>query len=56
MAEKVTLKDATTGNSIYPQTLIDSVQDTDGTLLRALILMLNNTTAFTPTGDYNPAT
>ena len=56
MAEKVTLKDATTGNSIYPQTLIDSVQDIDGTLLRALILMLNNTTAFTPTGDYNPAT
>ena len=56
MAEKVTLKDATTGVSIYPQTLIDSVQDTDGTLLRALVLMLNNTTAFTPTGDYNPAT
>ena len=56
MAAKVTLKEATTGDSIYPQTLIDSVQDTDGTLLRALILMLNNTTAFTPTGDYNPAT
>lgn len=56
MAEKVTLKDATTGVSIYPQTLIDSVQDTDGTLLRALVLMLNNTTVFTPTGDYNPAT
>lgn len=56
MAEKVTLKDATTGIAIYPQTLVDSVQDENGNLLSTLILMLNNTTAFTPTGDYNPAT
>ena len=56
MAEKVTLKDATTGTAVYPQTLIDSVQDESGNLLKTLVLMLNNTTAFTPTGDYNPAT
>ena len=56
MAEKVTLKDATTGVAVYPQTLIDSVQDESGNLLKTLVLMLNNTTAFTPTGDYNPAT
>ena len=56
MAEKVTLKDATTGVTVYPQTLIDSVQDEAGNLLKTLVLMLNNTTAFTPTGDYNPAT
>ena len=56
MAEKVTLKDATTGVTVYPQTLIDSVQDESGNLLKTLVLMLNNTTAFTPTSDYNPAT
>ena len=56
MAEKVTLKDATTGVTVYPQTLIDSVQDESGNLLKTLVLMLNNTMAFTPTGDYNPAT
>ena len=56
MAEKVTLKDQTTGGVIYPQTLVDSVQDESGNLLKTLVLMLNNTTAFTPTGDYNPAT
>ena len=56
MAEKVTLKDATTGVTVYPQTLIDSVQDENGNLLKTLVLMLNNTTAFTPTGAYNPAT
>ena len=56
MAEKVTLKDATTGITVYPQTLVDSVQDESGNLLKTLVLMLNNTIAFTPTGDYNPAT
>ena len=56
MAEKVTLKDATTGVTVYPQTLVDSVQDESGNLLKTLVLMLNNTMAFTPTGDYNPAT
>ena len=33
MAEKVTLKDATTGVAVYPQTLVDSVQDESGNLL-----------------------
>ena len=56
MAEKVTLTDATTGGIIYPQTLVDSVQNEQGALLKTLVLMLNNTMAFTPTGDYNPAT
>ena len=56
MAEKVTLKDATTGVAVYPQTLVDSVQDESGNLLKTLVLMLNNTIAFTPAGDYNPAT
>ena len=56
MAEKVTLKDATTGVAVYPQTLVDSVQDEAGNLLKTLVLMLNNTIAFTPTGDYQPAT
>ena len=56
MAEKVTLKDQTTGVTVYPQTLVDSVQDESGNLLKTLVLMLNNTMAFTPTGDYNPAT
>ena len=56
MAEKVTLTDATTGGIIYPQTLVDSVQNEQGALLRTLLLMLDNTLAFTPTGDYNPAT
>ena len=56
MAEKVTLTDATTGGIIYPQTLVDSVQNEQGALLSTLVLMLNNTMAFTPTGDYQPAT
>ena len=56
MAEKVTLKDATTGGIIYPQTLVDSVQNEQGALLKTLLLMLDNTIAFTPTGDYQPAT
>ena len=56
MAEKVTLTDATTGGIIYPQTLVDSVQNEQGALLKTLLLMLDNTMAFTPTGDYQPAT
>nr|DAO00745.1 MAG TPA: hypothetical protein [Caudoviricetes sp.] len=56
MAQKVTLKDSTSGEIIYPQTLVDAVQDSNGTILSALVLLLNNTAAFTPTGDYNPAT
>lgn len=56
MADKVTLKDATTGNIIYPQTLVDQVQNATGTLLSNLVLMKDNTTAFTPTANYHPAT
>lgn len=56
MAIKVTLTDSTTGEIIYPQTLIDSVQDSEGKFLKDLVLLLNNTKEFTPTADYQPAT
>ena len=56
MAKKVTLKDSTTDEIIYPQTLVDSVQDEAGNILPNLVLMKDNTTAFTPTADYQPAT
>ena len=56
MAEKVTLKDATTGVTVYPQTLVDSVQDEAGNILPNLVLMKDNAAAFTPTADYQPAT
>ena len=56
MADKVTLKDASTGTIIYPQTLVDQVQNASGTLLSNLVLMKDNTTAFTPTANYHPAT
>lgn len=56
MAKKVTLKDSTTDETIYPQTLVDSVQDEAGNILPNLVLMKDNATAFTPTADYQPAT
>lgn len=56
MAEKVTLKDATTGGIIYPRTLIDAVQNSDGQNVAELALLKNNAAEFTPTGDYQPAT
>lgn len=56
MADKVTLKDATTGNIIYPQTLIEQVQNSSGTALNNLVLLRDNTSTFTPSGNYNPAT
>ena len=49
MAEKVTLKDATTGVTVYLQTLIDSVQDEAGNILPNLVLMKDDITVFTPT-------
>ena len=52
MAIKVTLTDSTTGEIVYPQTLIDSVQDLDGKFLKDLGLLLNKTKEFTPTADY----
>ena len=56
MAKKVTLKDSKTDETIYPQTLVDSVQDEAGNILPNLVLMKDNATAFTPTADYQPAT
>ena len=56
MAKKVTLKDSTTDEIIYPQTLVNSVQDEAGNILPNLVLMEDNATAFTPTADYQPAT
>ena len=56
MAKKVTLKDSTTEEIIYPQTLVDSVQNEAGDILPNLVLMKDNATVFTPTADYQPAT
>lgn len=56
MAEKVTLKDATTGGIIYPKTLVEAVQNAQGQTVDQITLLKNNTTAFSPTGDYQPAT
>ena len=55
MASKVTLKNST-NEIIYPQTLVDSVQDESGATLKTLVLMKTNTDAFTPTGNYQPTT
>ena len=55
MASKVTLKNST-DEIIYPQTLVDSVQDESGATLKTLVLMKNNTDAFTPTENYQPTT
>ena len=56
MTEKVTLKDATTNGVIYPKTLIEAVQNSAGQTVDQITLLKNNTTAFTPTTDYQPAT
>lgn len=56
MAKKSTIVDPADGTIIYPQTLVDCVQDESGTLLENLVLMKDNTTEFTPTADYQPAT
>lgn len=56
MAEKVTLQDSTTGGIIYPKTLIEAVQNSAGQTVDQITLLKNNTTAFSPTGDYQPAT
>ena len=55
MASKVTLKNST-NEIIYPQTLVDSVQDESGATLKTLVLMRNNQDAFTPTENYQPTT
>ena len=56
MAEKVTLKDQTTGRVIYPKTLISAVQNEAGQTVDQITLLKDNTTEFSPTGDYQPAT
>ena len=56
MAEKVTLKDQTTGGVIYPKTLISAVQNEAGQTVDQITLLKDNTTEFSPTGDYQPAT
>lgn len=56
MANKVTLKDSATNEIVYPQTLVDSVQDENGPIFKTLVLMKNNTDAFTPTENYQPTT
>ena len=56
MAEKVTLKDQTTGGIIYPKTLISAVQNEAGQTVDQITLLKDNTTEFSPTGDYQPAT
>lgn len=56
MAQKVTLKDQTTGGVIYPKTLISAVQNEAGQTVDQITLLKDNTTEFSPTGDYQPAT
>ena len=56
MVEKVTLKDQTTGGVIYPKTLISAVQNEAGQTVDQITLLKDNTTEFSPTGDYQPAT
>ena len=56
MAEKVTLKDQTTGGVIYPKTLISAVQNEVGQTVDQITLLKDNTTEFSPTSDYQPAT
>lgn len=56
MAEKVTLKDQTTGEVIYPKTLISAVQNEVGQTVDQITLLKDNTTEFSPTSDYQPAT
>lgn len=56
MAEKVTLQNNTTSGIIYPKTLIDAVYDSSGRTVAQAVLLKDNTTAFTPTADYQPAT
>ena len=56
MAEKVTLKDQTTGGVIYPKTLISAVQNEAGQTVDQITLLKDNTTEFFPTSDYQLAT
>lgn len=56
MAERVTLQDNNTSEVIYPKTLVNAVYDSAGNTVDQITLLKDNTTAFSPTGDYQPAT
>ena len=47
--KKVTLKDSTANETIYPQIFVDSIQDEAGNILPNFVLMKDDTTVFTPT-------
>lgn len=44
------------GGSLYPKTKMAQVVNANDQTLEALILTKNNTAAYTPTSNYNPAT
>ena len=52
MAKKVTLKDSTTDEIIYQQTLVESILNETYNILPNFMWMKENTTAFTLTADY----
>lgn len=54
-AKIVNIKDQD-GNILNPQTLMSQVVEQDGQLLEELILPKDNTSQYTPTSNYNPAT
>lgn len=52
----VKLKTKDNATTLYPKTLISAVQDESGNTVDQITLLKDNTTEFTPTGDYQPAT
>lgn len=51
-----TLQSVESGDTLYPKTLIAAVQNDAGQTVDQITLLKDNTTAFTPTADYQPAT
>lgn len=51
MAKKVTLMDSTTDEIIYPQTLVDFVQNEAGDILPNFVPTKDNATEFTQIAD-----
>ena len=51
-----TLTNPKTGSPIYPVTLLDNVKNASGEVLSSLVLTKTNTTVYTPSADYQPAT
>lgn len=56
MATVVNLKSKDGTTLLYPKTLIAAVQNADGKTVDQIVLLKDNTTAFTPTAAYQPAT